>query len=147
MIVSRVLVVCVGNICRSPLGERLLARHVPGLQVTSAGIAAVVGAPVDATAATVAQQHGLSTEGHAARQFTPELGAAADLILAMEPGHRREIARLAPHLAGRTLLFDQWTGAAGIPDPYQRPQAVHEATFARLAAAAEAWAARLSPKE
>lgn len=147
MIVSRVLVVCLGNICRSPVGERLLAQRLPGLEVTSVGIAAVIGASVDATAAAVAQQHGLSTDGHIARQFTPELGAAVDLILAMEPGHRREIARLAPHLSGRTLLFDQWTGGQGIPDPYRRPQVVHEATFALIAAAAAAWAARLSPKE
>lgn len=142
--IRSVLVVCVGNICRSPLGERMLGARLPGVSVTSAGIAALVGEPADETSREVGIARGVSLEGHVARQFTAEIGAGADLILAMEPGHRREIARIAPHLAGRTMLFDQWTGGGGIPDPYRRARDFHEAVFERVAAATEAWAERLA---
>ncbi len=145
--VCSILVVCVGNICRSPTGERLLRDRLPGLEISSAGIAALVGQPADALAAEVAEQHGVSLDGHVARQFMVELGSGAELILAMEPGHKREIARLAPHLAGRIMLFDQWTGAAGIDDPYRQPRSQYEAVFRRLAEAADAWAERLLPKD
>lgn len=143
--VSKVLVVCVGNICRSPIGERALAARAPGLAVGSAGIAAMVGQPADATAAAVAARHGLSLDGHVARQFTAEIGEAHDLILVMEPGHRRAIMARSPHLGGRCLLFDRWTGAGAIPDPYRQGTAVFEAVFERIERAATAWAGRLAP--
>lgn len=145
--IRSVLVVCVGNICRSPLGERMLREALPGLDIRSAGLAALIGQAADEVTQVVAAEHGLALDGHVARQFTPELGKASDLILAMEPGHRREIARQAPELSGRTMLFDQWTGGHGIPDPYRKSRAVHEEVHARIAAAADAWARRLEAKE
>ena len=142
-----VLVVCVGNICRSPLGERLLAREIEGadISIKSAGIGALVGHPADPTTADVAQTHGVSLDGHVAQQFTADLGKAHDLILVMEPGHKREILRRAPELSGRVMLFDQWSGGTGIPDPYRQPRALHEDVYARVAAAATAWALKLAP--
>lgn len=137
-----ILVVCVGNICRSPLGERLLRSRAPGLVITSAGVGALVGKPADATATKVALRHGVSLDGHSARQFTPALGAAADLILVMEPGHRAQITREAPQISGKTMLFDHWTGAKGIADPYQMSEDFHEEVFKQVDAAATAWAAR-----
>ena len=47
---DKILVVCVGNICRSPTGERLLRSRLPGRQVTSAGLSALVDKPADAVA-------------------------------------------------------------------------------------------------
>ena len=138
-----VLVVCVGNICRSPLGERALARALPGLQLSSAGLAAVVGQGADADAARAAAEVGLDLSGHVARQLTAEIGAAQDLILVMEPGHRAEIFRRFPALSGRVMLFDHWTGGQGIPDPFRRDPEVHRATRDRILAAAEPWIARL----
>lgn len=143
MLVRNVLVICVGNICRSPVGEHLLRRMVPELDVGSAGLGALVGQAADAMATEVAAANGVSLDGHLARQFTPDLGRAYDLLLAMEPGHKREVARLAPQLSGRTLLFDQWTGMQGIADPYRRSRAFHEGVFQQIKAASEAWAARL----
>lgn len=144
---NSILVVCVGNICRSPVGERLLRQLLPELEVTSAGIQALVGKPADKTASEVAAAHGLSLHGHEARQFSATMGAAHDLILVMEQGHKREIARVAPQLAGRVMLFDKWTGERGISDPYLRTKDYHERTFASLSEAAQGWAKRLAPKE
>ena len=140
---QNILVVCVGNICRSPVGERLLASKLPNANVTSAGIGALVGHAADETATQVASANQLQLDGHTARQFTPEIGEENDLILVMEPGHRREIVRQSPHLQGRIMLFDHWTGAKGIPDPYRHPIAYHEEVFTLVNAAAKAWADRL----
>jgi protein-tyrosine phosphatase len=151
LMVSKVLVVCVGNICRSPVGERILgaefARRGAPIAVGSAGLGALVGHPADETAAAVALSQGVDLSGHVARQFTPALGRDHQMILVMEPGHRHEITRLAPDLSGRVMLFDHWTGAQGVPDPYRRPRAIHEAVFERISRAAVAWAQRLAPAE
>lgn len=142
--IGSVLVVCVGNICRSPVGERLLAEALPGCSVSSAGIGAVVGAPADEMMSEVAEAEGLDLEGHVARQFTSEMGAAHELILVMEPGHKAEIARRAPHLSGRVMLFDQWEGGHGIPDPYRKPAEAHRRAFGQIRTGAQSWASRLS---
>ena len=140
---SSVLVICVGNVCRSPLGERLLSQALPGMTVSSAGLAAVEGAEADADAKAAAAEIGVDLGGHVARQLTTEIGARHDLILVMEPGHRAEIMRRFPELSGRTMLFDQWTGGNAIADPYRRSFEMHRATRDKIAAAAAAWAARL----
>lgn len=144
-----VLVVCVGNICRSPVGERLLAARLrdrgAALSVSSAGIAALVGHTADETAAAVAAEAGIDVNGHVARQFDRDLGAAHDLILTMEAGHRREIIAGAPELSGKVMLFDHWQGGKGIPDPYRHSRQFHEDVFALIDAAGSAWAERLAP--
>lgn len=145
--VSSILVVCVGNICRSPLGERVLASLLPDCVVTSAGIGAVVGAEADETATEVARAHGISLDGHVARQFTAEIGSRADLILVMEAGHKREIVRIAPQISGRVMLFDHWIGAKGIPDPYRRSREYHEIVHSNVIHAAQSWADKLVRKK
>lgn len=142
-----VLVVCIGNICRSPLGETLLRteleKHGSDIRVSSAGLHALVGQPADSETSAVAESHGVSLSGHKARQFTAELGRAADMILVMEPGHKSEITRLAPSLSGKTFLFDQWTLAKGIADPYRRSREFHEAVFPLIRDAALKWSEKL----
>lgn len=117
---------------------------LPDLQISSAGIAAVVGHAADKTAAAIAGEKGISLEGHVARQLTDSIGAKHDLILVMEPGHRAEIQRMFPQLSGRTMLFDQWVGAKGIADPYRKPEEFHREIRDRIIAAAAAWSARLA---
>ncbi len=144
--IKTVLVVCVGNICRSPLGERLLKAHAPHLSVTSAGIGALVGKSADATATEVASARGVALDGHIARQFDAELGRAADLILVMEPGHKTQIARDAPQLSGKIMLFDHWVGAKGIADPYRKSTEFHAIVFDQIEAAAKGWAGKFPAK-
>lgn len=147
MMFDSILVVCVGNICRSPLGERLLSDKLAAagldIRVASAGIAALEGHEADADATTVAAANGTSLDGHVARQFSHEIGADHALILVMEAGHKREIIASAPDLSGRIMLFDQWTGASGIPDPYGRSTRFHEEVFVLVEQATTAWVEKL----
>jgi protein-tyrosine phosphatase len=144
--ISSVLVVCVGNICRSPMGARRLAQAVPGLTIGSAGLAAVVGAGAEPTSQAAAEEIGLNLDGHVARQLTAEIGAAHDLILVMEPGHRAEITRRFPQLSGRTMVFDHWVGGKGIADPFGKPPEAHRLARDAIVLAADAWALRLGGK-
>ena len=121
---DRVLTVCVGNICRSPMAEGLLrarlAARGPGAVVESAGIAALVGRPADPTAVALMAERGIDISGHLARQLTPELAAGFDLVLVMEQWHRREVEVIAPAMRGRVHRF----GNFDVPDPYRQPRAV-----------------------
>lgn len=116
---------------RDDLTRKLMA-FIPDRQVE-------VGAAADDTATEI----GLDLGGHVARQITAELGAAHDLILVMEPGHRAEIARRFPQLSGKTMLFDHWTEGRGIADPYRKPVETHRLARDKIAAAARAWALKL----
>ena len=139
-----ILVVCTGNICRSPIGERLLRQQLPGKQVNSAGILGLEGHPADAAAQAVARRHGVSLEGHIARKVTRNLLQQADLILVMWPEHLRFIATMAPENRGKSLLFGQWLDIRDIPDPYNKSREAYEYVFEQLGKASQEWARRLS---
>ena len=141
---NSILVVCTGNICRSPMGERLLRQQLPGRQVTSAGIFGLEGCPADAAAQAVAWRHGISLEGHVARTVTRSLLQKSDLILVMEPKHLRFIATMAPENRGKSLLFGQWLETKDIPDPYHKSREAFEYVFNQLGKASQEWARRLS---
>jgi protein-tyrosine phosphatase len=126
----RLCFVCLGNICRSPTAEAVMAHHVAraGLAqrilVDSAGTGGWhVGEPPDGRAAAEARRRGIAMES-TARQFHPEDFARFDLILAMDRDNLREIARLAPDDDAREkvrLLRSFDPGARGdlaVPDPY-----------------------------
>jgi protein-tyrosine phosphatase len=125
------------------MGQRLLRAALPDMAITSAGLAAVVGAGADATSITAAQEMGIDLERHVARQLTDAIGGAHDLILVMEPGHRAEIGRRFPQLLGRTMLFDHWSGGKAIADPYRKPIEAHRTARDDIATAAAAWANKL----
>ncbi|WP_286087817.1 protein tyrosine phosphatase [Enterobacter bugandensis] len=140
---NSILVVCTGNICRSPMGERLLRQQLPDAQVTSAGIFGLEGRPADAIAKAVALRHGVSLEGHVARKVTRYLLQKSDLILVMEPEHLRFIASVAPENRGKSLLFGQWLETKDIPDPYRKSREAFEYVFEQLGKASQEWARRL----
>jgi protein-tyrosine phosphatase len=141
--IKSVLVVCVGNICRSPAGERLLAKSCPSLRVESAGIAALEGHAADATMAEIAAENGLSLANHVARQFTAELAAEFDLILALEKGHIRVITQKAPAASGKVMLLGQWLDTQEIADPYQKSRTFYTLVFEQVKQACAAWAPKL----
>ncbi len=143
---SSILVVCVGNVCRSPIGERLLADACPNLRTTSAGIKALVGQSASAASAKIAERNGVSLNGHVARQFTAELAAQFDLILVMEKAHMKETAVLAPNSVGKTALFGEWIGQSDIADPYGLSDEFYIAAFDKIQKASAGWITRLEDR-
>ena len=137
-----ILIVCIGNICRSPTAERLLKQALPHKTISSAGISALAGHAADDTATAVADQNGVSLEGHVARQLTREMCQQHDLILVMEQKHMEAVSRIAPEVRGKTMLYGHWI-KRDIPDPYRQSREAFEFTYDLLADATQAWAQRL----
>lgn len=131
---DRVLIVCVGNICRSPMAEALLRARFAARgrgHVESAGLGALVGRGADPIAVALMKERGLDLSGHRARQLTPEILAAADLVLVMESGHQKQIESLAPSARGRVHRIGKF-GGFDVPDPYRQPRAAFEQALALI---------------
>lgn len=144
---NKILVVCVGNICRSPTAERVLQKLLPNKVVASAGIAVeksqLTGKPADAMAIQVAAEHGIDVDNHQSQQLTSALCGQYDLILVMEKGHINALTNIAPEARGKTMLFGQWIGQKEIPDPYRQSKEAFDHAYQLIEQAAQAWAKKL----
>lgn len=112
---NKILVVCVGNICRSPTAERLLRQFHPALTVSSAGLGALVGKGADPCAIGVAQAHNLSLDNHCARQISGRMCREYDLITAMEKRHISALCEMVPEMRGKVMLLVTGTASAKFP--------------------------------
>ena len=125
----KLLFVCTGNICRSPMAAAI-ARDLlaqagrTDVEVSSAGTFALDGHAPTSDAAATAEAHGLSLAGHRAQQLTRELAADADLVIGMEDEH---VAYAQQFGARRAVML-----ARPIRDPYGRGSAVYADTWALL---------------
>jgi protein-tyrosine phosphatase len=139
--VFRVLMVCTGNICRSPVAARMLtvglATRLPSteairVKVSSAGTSAVVGAPIDRLAEHTLTARGVPVAPHKGRQLDEADLINSDLILAMTPSHARQCIRLNPECAPRVhtlrgaglLLLGQRAAGPSALDVVARGRAV-----------------------
>ena len=141
--VDSILVICTGNICRSPIGERLLRRALPEKRIDSAGVGALVNHEADASAIRVAEKHGVSLAGHKGTQFTSALGRQYDLLLVMEVSHLEQVSRIAPEVRGKTMLFGHWLNGKEIPDPYRKSDEAFNSVYQLIERASQSWAAKL----
>jgi protein-tyrosine phosphatase len=112
---TAILVVCSGNICRSPIAEGLLRRALQGRladdapAVGSAGTIAMQGAPAMPESVEAARERGVDIRSHAARRLTPALIDDADLIVGMAAEHREAVGHLAPGASARTFTLKELT--------------------------------------
>ena len=138
---EHILIVCDGNICRSPTAAFLLAKR-SGKRVESAGIVGLEGHDMDATAREVAQANGLDCPVHVARKLTRDLCRQVDLILVMEQRQKDRVAALAPEASGKVMLLGHWLGEE-IPDPYRKHREVYEHAYALIDKAVNSWQEKL----
>jgi protein-tyrosine phosphatase len=148
---EHILVLCTGNVCRSPLGAALLKKKLPDKHIESAGLAALTGSPADESFRHLAQMDAIELHAHKARQVTQQMLLEADLILVMSESQHELLAQTHPIVTGKTLLFGRWlfdsaTGKQGveIPDPYQKSKEAFQYVYAVLNEAADSWHAKLN---
>lgn len=122
--IESVLVVCEGNICRSPLACAMLARSLPTIGFSSAGTHALVGEGADPLIVELARDRGMQLEDHVATPLTDERVRSADLILTMTKAQRDQIEHAWPFVRGKVYRLIETEGV-DVVDPYRR----HRATF------------------
>ena len=149
---QRLLVVCLGNICRSPMAEGALRARLreagldDRIEVDSAGTGDWhVGQPPDRRAIATAHRHGVDIGGLRARQLRRTDFQDFDWLLCADDANLRDVRALVPRSGrGRSVLFMEWAGLSGpIPDPYTGGDEHFEQVWAQVDGAAQAAVARL----
>jgi protein-tyrosine phosphatase len=150
-----VLVVCLGNICRSPMAEGVLRARIQAsalagrVVVDSVGTGAWhVGQPPDARAIATAARHGVDISGLRGRQLSRDDFMRHDWLLCADRSNLRDVMARGPVDAhSRCALLLDWAGVAPeateVPDPYTGDTADFEHVWALLDRAAEGVVARL----
>ncbi|MGQ0701354.1 MAG: low molecular weight protein-tyrosine-phosphatase [Panacagrimonas sp.] len=143
--INRILIVCTGNICRSPIAEGLLRARLQGTErrVLSAGTSALIGYPADPLAVEVAMEGGVDIGGHRAQQVTLPLLAAMDLVLTLDQSHSNWITRQYPQLRGRVHKLLKWQGDQDVPDPYRQPRSAFEEVHSQIRQGIDDWLPKL----
>lgn len=143
--IRSILIVCVGNICRSPAAEKLFRHKLSGrFTVSSAGLGAVIDHAIDPNMQRCLVNAGVTELTHRARQFTVEMAQQADLIMAMEKAHIHQIVQTASHTHGKTMLLGRWASNAEVPDPYQRDKAFFTQVYCAIDRYVDEWVLRLA---
>jgi len=118
----RVVFVCSGNICRSPMAAEYARHRAAGaglvsLVVDSAGLLGIEGAPASATAVRVLREQDLDLSSHRSRGFAEVDARSADLVIVMTAAHLHEIAERFPAAVPRTRLLREFESG---PEPQER---------------------------
>src|SRR5262245_50441497 len=137
--VFRVLLVCTGNTCRSPMAagslRRLLGPDAGRVLVESAGTAAWDDQPPTDAAVRVAAQGGVDIAGHRSRRLTPAMVRGADLVLVMERGHLAAVRALGADVE-HTHVLSEWPApgepALEISDPFGASSEAYEECWHRI---------------
>ncbi|MDR9756448.1 MAG: low molecular weight protein arginine phosphatase [Thermoanaerobacterales bacterium] len=110
----RILFVCTGNTCRSPMAEKLTAKMLErfnlgdDIQLMSAGLAVLPGEPASSGACYALRREGIDLSNHRAQQLTKEMVEEADLILTMTASQKRHLLEIFPMSAGKVFVLKEF---------------------------------------
>lgn len=136
------LVVCTGNVCRSPMGAALLAKALPSLHVLSAGTSALVGHPAPPHAIEVMQEIGIDLTSHRGVLVSPEALRDASIVLVAASFHKDQLESRFPWVRGRVYRIGHWLGH-DIEDPWQRDLETFRRVRHALEQSVESWKDRM----
>ncbi|SFU20041.1 low molecular weight protein-tyrosine-phosphatase [Paraburkholderia aspalathi] len=128
---EKILVICEGNICRSPMVQALLSVALPEVKVTSAGLGALVGMQADPHAIDLMAQRGVDLSLHVARQFSWAMAKDADLIFAMDSGQKKAAESAFPFVSGKVFRLGEHS-KIDVLDPYRKGLAAFEQALAAI---------------
>jgi protein-tyrosine phosphatase len=139
---QNILILCLGNICRSPIAEKLLQKKAKNaglaLNIDSAGLTAMVGDTAHPFSCKVAEIYGLSLREHVAKQVSFEMIKTAELVLVMDQRQRQMLEQRFQQASGKTFRLGHFSDF-DIPDPYGQSQAAFETTYQLIDRATEDW--------
>ncbi|WP_201551143.1 MULTISPECIES: low molecular weight protein-tyrosine-phosphatase [unclassified Psychrobacter] len=143
MAFDHILVVCVGNICRSPMAEALLKQRFPNKTIDSAGVGALVGHPADPAALEIMSKQQIDITNHVAKQIDEQLAKKVDLIFTMSDGQTKWIEERWPFCRGKTFKLGHWMNK-DIADPYQHELSAFEIAHLDIVEGIKQWADKVS---
>lgn len=110
----KVLFVCTGNICRSPMGELLFPQFFtdPDLQVDSAGTNGLVDSPIDPSSGKLMAQDGIDASAFRSKRLTPQLALGSDIIFCFSKHQQQKIATIAPPATRKTVTLNDFAAIA-----------------------------------
>lgn len=136
--IDSILVVCEGNICRSPMAQALLARRLPGVRVMSAGWAALAGRRADPIAVELMAEREIDIGGHVAANLNLHQIRSAQLVLAMTRAQCQRIEKSYPFAKGKVYRIGQYE-RIDIDDPYRKGREAFEIALAQIEHSLARW--------
>ena len=143
---EKITIVCVGNICRSPMAAGLLESRARQLrkpmQVASAGLDALEGHSPDPVCCELLRGENIDISGHQARQLRLETLRESDLILVMESWQKTALQLRHPECRGKIFTLGHWRGLE-VEDPYRRSRAEYLAAWRKIKISVDSWSEKL----